>query len=244
MVRHGQVEPVRHQRVVLAAEHHTDVGRVLPRRVEVGVVADVRRQLELDLGLGVQRAGTERLVVAKRRHVLAQELEDAGTRRAPRRAPERHERVERRRAEGRARVEGQVCEQPGLRKHGQVEREIADGDTDPRHGGVRGTEHAVGQVLNREVGAGIDRHERTHGRVVGDVTHVQVSFPPRQRLSGAGGRESASRRAARRSYSSRTRAPPRGAPPGSVRCSPGGDASGNPPRRTRSSPGLHPRGAG
>ena len=39
-----QVQPVRHQRVLRPAQHGADVGGVLARRIEVGVIADLDRQ--------------------------------------------------------------------------------------------------------------------------------------------------------------------------------------------------------
>ena len=53
----------------------------------------------------------------------------------------------------------------------EIEHVIADRDADARGEAVPGREHAVGEVLDREIGGGIDRDEGAEGGIVG-MGHV------------------------------------------------------------------------
>jgi uncharacterized membrane protein len=55
VVADREVTPVGRQRVVVGAEHAADVAGVVQRGVEVGVVGDRERQVELDVGERVVR---------------------------------------------------------------------------------------------------------------------------------------------------------------------------------------------
>ena len=50
------MQPVRHQGIVHPAKHGADVGRVFARRVEIGVVANGRRQQQLNISQRPERA--------------------------------------------------------------------------------------------------------------------------------------------------------------------------------------------
>jgi hypothetical protein len=132
---------------------------VVHRRVEVGVVADGRREDHVELVLAAQRLRSERLVVPERGLVRVEQAGERRARLAPRRPPEREQPVQRLPREGPLR-EMLPAEQPGAVQAAQVERPIADGDEDARGAARPGPTHPVGQVLDREVALRIDRHER------------------------------------------------------------------------------------
>src|SRR5205085_9763893 len=66
----------RSQRIVLAAEHHADIGGVFLRGVEIGVAGDIKWQMQPDILLQQQCTAAQRLVVAQPRIVVTQESTD------------------------------------------------------------------------------------------------------------------------------------------------------------------------
>ena len=149
VVADRDVQPVGWQRVVRAAEHRSDVERVLAARIEVGVLGDRERQLEPDVAPRNDRAVAEGGValesrVAARCQQLGESRPDGG----PGSRPEGHEIVQRRPSkDGR----GPSGIEHTLRfEHGQIEDRVANRRAAPRS--LRSpTERAVGQILNREV---------------------------------------------------------------------------------------------
>jgi hypothetical protein len=59
-------------------------------------------------------------------------------------------------------------------QHRKIENGIADRDPDAGRGRSRCGKHAIGQILDRKVGCGIDRNEGAEGGIVG----VGQDFPP------------------------------------------------------------------
>ena len=143
VVADGQVPPVRQQRLLVGAEDPADVGGVLERGVEVDVVADGHGQVELDV---VQRQQVRLDEVAL--GLVGEQAGQPAAQALAHRAPLGHQRVERRLLEGLVGVE-----HLGGRDGGEVEHQVADPHPDPRVlAGQR--EHAVGQVVDVEEGAG------------------------------------------------------------------------------------------
>ena len=76
VVGDGKVKPVRLQRVVGAAHHDADVGGVLARRVEVGVIADFHGEEHFHIGHRNQGTLAKKMVVAQPGLILAQQVAD------------------------------------------------------------------------------------------------------------------------------------------------------------------------
>jgi hypothetical protein len=81
VVADRHVQPVRLQRIVLAAEHDADIGGVLLRRIEIGVAGDRDRQMQLGIAIGTSARLRKLLVVAQLRIVVAQQFADPRARR-------------------------------------------------------------------------------------------------------------------------------------------------------------------
>ena len=122
MIADGQVEPVGHELVALASEHLAHVGRVLARRVEVGVVANLRGQVHLGLRARHEAARLPVWALAQGRvsRVPPEQARQPRTHGLPVGARPRHEVVERVATEHARRVEGQLVEQALCRRLAQV----------------------------------------------------------------------------------------------------------------------------
>ena len=164
VVADRHMQPVRLQRIVLAAEHDADIGGVLLRRIEIGVAGDRDRQMQFDVRHRHQRALAQFVIVAQFRMIVAQQFADPRPRLRPDFRSQRHERVERRRGEH---AELADIEPAVLLELPEIEHVIADRDADARGEAVPGGEHAVGQILDREIGGGIDGDEGAEGGIVG-----------------------------------------------------------------------------
>ena len=131
--------------------------------------------MQLDVGHRHQRALPQFVIVAQLGMIVAQKLADPRPRLGPDLRPERHEGIERgaREHAERADIEpGILFELP------EIEHVIADRDTDARGETVLRREHAVGQVLDREVGGGGDGDKGAEAGVVGmNVTLVSFFLP-------------------------------------------------------------------
>ena len=128
MIADGQVEPVGHELVTLAPEHLADVGRVLARRVEVGVIANLRRQVHLHLGARHEAARLPVWALAERR-ISCVPPEQARQPRAhglPVGTRPRHEVVERVASEHVRGVEGHFVEQALCGRLAQVQDAVTD----------------------------------------------------------------------------------------------------------------------
>ena len=159
------VQPVRLQRIVLAAEHDADIGGMLLRRIEIGIAGDRDRQMQCYVCHRHQRALAQELVVAQLRMIVAKQFADARPGARPDLRPQRHEGVDRGLREH---VEGgRQIDHPLGFQHRKIEHVIADRDPDPRGGRGGRREHAVRQVLDREVGGGIDWDEGAKRGIVG-----------------------------------------------------------------------------
>ena len=158
------VQPVRLQRIVLAAEHDADIGGVLLRRIEIGVACDRDRQMQFDVRHRHQRALAQFVVVAQLRMVVAQQLADPRPGARPDFWPQRHERIERRRREHAERADiepASPARAPRDRARSRRSRRRRAGPGRP------GREHAIGEILDREIGGGIDVDEGAEGGIVG-----------------------------------------------------------------------------
>src|SRR5436190_24178596 len=96
--------------------------------------------------------------------IMPQKLADPRARARPHFWPQRHERVEVRRCEHRRFDD---VEPAVLRELPEIEHVIADGDTDARGETVLGGEHAVGEILDREMGIGRDVDKGAEFGIVG-----------------------------------------------------------------------------
>ena len=141
---------VRQQRIV-RAEHAPDIRRVIHRRIEVRVVAHLRRQHHLHISHRDQRLRQYRLRLAI---VRIQRRYKRRTEQRHRPAPQRHQRIERC-MRARAHRQGQPFELRRRTGRGSmhVQHHVTNRDTDPRRVLRAGTpEHAERQVLYGEVG--------------------------------------------------------------------------------------------
>ena len=66
------MQPVRLQRIVLAAEHDADIGGVLPGRIKIGVPGNLNRHMQLHIRHRHQRVAAQLVIVAQFRIVMAQ----------------------------------------------------------------------------------------------------------------------------------------------------------------------------
>ena len=64
------MQPIRLQRIVLAAEHDADIGGVFLRRIEIRVTRDRDRQMHFDIRHRHQRALTKLGIVANLEHMM------------------------------------------------------------------------------------------------------------------------------------------------------------------------------
>ena len=111
-----------------------------------------------------QRALAQFLVIAQLGVILPQKLADPRARVRPDFWSQRHERIELRRCEHRRFDD---VEPAILRELPEIQHVIADRDADPRGEAILGGEHAVREILDREVGRGVDGDEGAQFGVVG-----------------------------------------------------------------------------
>jgi hypothetical protein len=120
----------------------------MDRRIEIGVVADRRRQCELRLRLRDQCTAQLRLV----RRGLPQRTRQRETQRRPRRRSHRHERIERRCDARLRRARGDAVEHAGRVRRTQVDDLVADRDSAAqRLARPRAAEHAERKILQRKI---------------------------------------------------------------------------------------------
>ena len=150
------MQPVGRQRVVSAAKHAPYVLGVVARRIEIGVIAHLRRQVHRHTFDRKQRAGKQRGVVAQIECLRSQQPLQALARRRPHLATGGHKRVQRRLVEAARR------QQPRLLHRRQVQHEVADTHCTARPLLIRRAEHTVGQVLQRKVRLSRHLNKRSH----------------------------------------------------------------------------------
>ena len=121
------------------------------RGVEIGVVADSRRQGEFRLALRDERGGEFRGA----RRARAQTLREAAAQRDPRLAAERHQAVQRRLHAGRERLGAEPFERSQHIERAEVEHAVTDGDAAAEVlPAPQSAEDGERQVLDGEVAAG------------------------------------------------------------------------------------------
>ena len=178
VVPDGQARPVGLQRVFRVPEQAAAVGRVLPRRVEVGKVPDPHRQARLDLAQIKNRLFPQPLVVPQHALARAQQGGEGPPGLGPRRLAQGEEGVqavsaveaggEGKGGAGRSAAAAREEAPGGERRH--VDDALADRDANPpppsfflgprcRSGDG---EDAPGEVVEREVGAGGHGEEGLH----------------------------------------------------------------------------------
>ena len=124
MVTNRQVQPIGLKRVVFAAEHGADVGGMLSRCVEIGVVANAAWQVHCAGRAKQQRLLPHGSVVAQRRFLATQQPANRGTRGVPACRSQAHEGVER----GLTKAccpRAELLEHASLVQHGEVEDVVA-----------------------------------------------------------------------------------------------------------------------
>jgi hypothetical protein len=157
------MQPVRLQRIVLAAEHDADIGGVLFRRIEIGVACDRKRQVQPDICHGHQRLLPQFLIVAQFGMIGTQQFADPHTGLGPDLRPQRHEGIQRRLREH----AGLDDIYPAfLRQRPEIEHITADRNADARRKPL-GREHAIGEILDRKIRCGLDRDEGAELGIVG-----------------------------------------------------------------------------
>ena len=125
---------------------------MLPRGVEIGVVADRRRQQHLDPRHRVESRLSRPRIVPQGRFIGSQQMGQPAPRFAPGLAAEGHECVEIRLPQRVAVAEAAAVEQTPVDQHRQIEHRITDRHADPRRETRRWAKDAVGEVVNGEVG--------------------------------------------------------------------------------------------
>src|ERR1700738_844042 len=136
---------------------------------------------------------------------MAQQLADPRACARPDFWAQRHERVERGRGEH---TEFADIEPAILFELPEIEHVIADRSPDARGKAIFGREYAVREILDREIGCGIDRDEGAEGGIVGvghgfsgcainaETGAVSVALPWRGRVDATRRRRASSGRAA------------------------------------------------
>ncbi|MNN25742.1 hypothetical protein D3C81_1392280 [compost metagenome] len=153
------------QQRVVRAEQLADVLRMVDADVEVGVVADARRQVHAAGQLRLQQRRAEVFQALVFRAVAGQQFEQALAQGPARRGAEGEEGVQGF-AAGRARgFAGRAMEQPGVAGDLEVEDVVADGDAAAWRV-ARWAEDAQRQVLQREVRVAVGRLDPTGGQVI------------------------------------------------------------------------------
>ncbi len=176
---------VRQERIV-GPHHRSDVGGVMDRRVEIGVVADRdrhphrrpphRHEARLDLRAQVPLIGM----------IGVQQLAEPRPQRRPDRPAERHQRVQRPPPCTHPPCRGPAVEQPAGVTRSHVEDLAADRDADARSVVVMLDERAERQILQWKVGVGCVRggHPAPDVGIVRLVQHSNIHKSP----AGAGPR--------------------------------------------------------
>jgi hypothetical protein len=123
------MQPVRLQRIVLAAEHDPDIGGVLLRRIEIGIACDRDRQMQFYIRHRHQRAPAQFVIIAQLRMVMPQQLADPRAGLRPHFWAQRHEGIQCRPGKD---TEVADIQAAVLFKLPQIEHIIADRDTDAR----------------------------------------------------------------------------------------------------------------
>ena len=146
VVADRDVQPVRRQRVLGAAEHRADVRGVVAPGVEVGVLGDAERQVQRRVRDRVQ----VRLDGLALGGTLGQQLGQPRAQRPPRVRARRHVGVPGGLVERAAR---HVRQQPRPGRGADIEDAVADRDAAARiaRAAARRREHAAGQVREREL---------------------------------------------------------------------------------------------
>ena len=168
MVADRHIFVVGQQRVV-GAEQLADVLRVLDADVEVGVVANPRRQVQFALAGRVQR-GLQRSLV---RAVFRQQFQQALAQGDTGAATQGEEGVERAAASGFDSRAGFAVEQAGSQYGVQIENGITDGDTATALP-TGAAEDPQRQVLQREVAMPVGVLDPTAGN--GGLIHAYLRF--------------------------------------------------------------------
>ena len=169
MVADGHPLVVGQERVV-GPHHPAHVGRVVDRRVEVGVVTGRDRHGHGDAAHRPQVPSYPvlQLLVTRR-----QQIEHLAAQRPPRVAIQRQQRIEPLRPAGLLQVGPLEADDLRLEAAAEIQHLVADRDPEPivRHGLAVQREDTERQVLNREVGIDVlgRRHPAGGGRIVGRI---------------------------------------------------------------------------
>ena len=139
MVADRQVCPVRQQRLGVGTEDPADVRRVFARGVEVDIVGDLERHVQLGVAQRDQ-VRTDGVSVGR----VSEQRDDAISGRLPNGSARRHETVQRARREP-----PPIREQPSRGQLGQVEHELADRHPDSRKLPMPG-EDPIGKIVHAE----------------------------------------------------------------------------------------------
>ena len=153
VIRDRHVLVVWQQRLV-GPEHAADVRRMKHRRVEIGVIADVRGQQHRNGRPGHEQRLDCMLVNAWPAAICAQPLADRGTEVGPHVGSKSHQFVQRRRPARVAHKTGRVVEHAALGTELQVEDLVANRHSDAPRGRRGSAERAERKILDREIAAG------------------------------------------------------------------------------------------
>ena len=161
MIAHRDIFVVRQQRII-RTQQLPRIGGVVDTREEVGVVADLRRQMHRAGLRGVKQRRNLRLLAAAE----GEQLGDASAQRATRLAAQSKERVERRTG-GRFRCVHCVAGKKARRERGgNVENLVPDRDAGASLP-CPAAENSERQILNRKIGmSGCRRNKAASRRIV------------------------------------------------------------------------------
>ena len=149
----GDMLVIGHQRVV-GPQHHADIGRVKDRRIEVGIVADLRRQPHRHIRLRDQDFVGDRLRGFAFLGIVAQRPRCRGAQRRPVPPAHRHQPVQGFAGAGAGGIVRRAADHALCARRRHVENHVADGDAHGAIAGLRIGIDAEGQVLDGEIGAG------------------------------------------------------------------------------------------
>src|SRR5580700_11309569 len=179
VITNGNVFVIRQQRIV-GAKQLSYIGGVEDRGVEVGVVADHRRQKHINLSLTDEMTGSNPPIGVRR--VLAQDRMNLPSQGTPRTGSQRHQRLERARSARAGRESDTLGGNETFTLHSaEIENAVADCHSYARFAArTAPPKNSEGQILKRKIRAGDVRglNPTLHRRI---VSLVQDGFHRRRR---------------------------------------------------------------
>src|SRR6516165_4048668 len=161
MVRHRQMQPVGQESVFWPAQHGADVMSMLAGGIEIGVIFDAGWQKHLHVGLTKQGPVTQGDIIPESGLVSAQQSGYLLPGFLPGSRSPTHEFIQCLLSHEKALTQKWTIQKSLFRQQGQIQNEVADGDTDPANTVAQRIKHAIREILNRKMRFEGDRNERS-----------------------------------------------------------------------------------